>query len=130
MARVSQEVDDFGRLALGFFLARHISERHLRALGIMLSRLAAPKSEDILLTAGHLPAEEDQEAEEQQEWQETEEQSRPKRATRGFTLDHHALRGKQVDQLLIVACTIGGIVAFSVSVEVVELLSSDDSTMR
>ena len=61
--------------------------------------------------------------------EETEEQSRPKRATRGFTLDHHALRGKQVDQLLIVALHNRGIVAFSVSVEVVEL-SSDDSTMR
>ena len=53
--------------------------------------------------------------------EETEEQSRPKRATRGFTLDHHALRGKQVDRLLIVASAQSRDRCLQRVVEVVEL---------
>jgi hypothetical protein len=99
---IAQEVDNFGQLALGFFLTGHIGKGHLRPLGIVLPRSAPAETEDVLLTAGHLAPHEEDEPQEKQNRQEAHQQTGPQGAGSLLSVDHHVLRRKLIHQLLIV----------------------------
>jgi len=101
LLRLFQELDDFLQLALRFFRARDVAERHLLLRRRRQLRLALAERQRLVAAALHLAHEEDPETNQEQDRRPREQQRGPRRGGRFFRLDDDLLVEQAVDETFV-----------------------------
>ena len=99
--RFLEELDDLLELALRFFRARDVAERHLLLRGRGQLRLALAERQRLVAAALHLAHEEDPETNQQQDRRPRQQQRGPRRRRRLLRLDDDLLLEQAIDEAFV-----------------------------
>ena len=101
LLRLLEELDDLLELALRFFHAGDVAERHLLLRGRGQLRLALAERQRLVAAALHLAHEEDPEADQQQDRRPRQQQRGPRRRGRLLRLDDDLLLDQAIDEAFV-----------------------------